>query len=138
MEQPRRGELRFDALVAQDRVTAAHVEHVVRTHVMRIAGAEREATAVIRALEERMPARHAIDEDVLGSIEQHFSLAGYVRMKGIDLLDLSLFESRFARRGLKLLRRDRPRGAARHGGHDDEPRPQSKPMHCSPISKLRS
>ena len=56
MEQTRGGELRFDALVAQDRIAAAHIEQVVRAHVMRVPDAEREAAARVRTLEERVPA----------------------------------------------------------------------------------
>src|SRR4029453_6132966 len=104
---------------------------------MRIAGAKRESSTVVRALEERVPARHAIHQDVLGSVEQRFSLTGHIGMQGIDLLDLSLLEDPLTCRAVRLLRCDSPCGSMRHGGHDDEPRPQSKPMHCSPISKLR-
>ena len=48
-----------------------------------------------------------------------------------------LLEGRFARAGLTLLRRDRPRGSIRHGGDDDEHHPQFKAMHCSPTPSRR-
>ena len=113
MEQTRGGELRFDALVAQDRIAAAHIEQVVRAHVMRVPDAEREASAIVRTLEERVPARHAVDQDVLGSVEQRFDLARDVRVQGFDFLCLRLLDGRLTRRGLRLLRDDRRRGSSR-------------------------
>ena len=98
MEQTRRGELRFDALVAQDRIAPAHIEHVVRAHVMRVPDAEREAAAIVRTLEERVPARHPVDQDVLGPVEQPFDLARDVRVQGLGFLRLHLLDGRLTRR----------------------------------------
>ena len=121
MEQTRGGELRFDSLVAQDRIAAAHVDHVVRAHVMRVTGAEREASARVRTLEERVPARHPVDQDVLGPVEQRFGLARDVRVQGLDFLCLRLLDGRLTRRGLRLLRDDRCRGSSRQGDDDEQP-----------------
>ena len=71
---------------------------------MRVAGAEREAAARVRALEERVPAQHAVDQDVLGPVDQRFALARHVRVQGLDLLRLLLLDGRLTRRGLRLLR----------------------------------
>ena len=130
MEQARRGELRFDALVAQDRIAAAHIEHVVRADVMRVPGAEREAAAIVRALEERVPARHAVDQDVLGSVEQRFDLARDVRVQGLDFLGLRLLDSRLTRRWLRLLRDD-DGGPTRQGDDEEQPRPAIVGTHRS-------
>ena len=133
MEQTRRGELRFDSLVAQDGIAAAHVEQVVRAHVMRVTGTESEASAIVRTLEERVPAWHAVDQDVLGSVHQRFGLTRHVRVQVLGFLRLRLLDGRLSRRALGLLCHDSCRGSS-HQDDDGDQSPQSNNTHGSPSS----
>ena len=76
---------------------------------MRVPDAEREPSAVVGTLEVRVPARHTVDQDVLGSVEQPFDLPRDVRVQGFDLLCLLLLDRRLTCRRLRLLRDDRRR-----------------------------
>src|SRR5262245_23676556 len=70
IEEARREKRRLDALVALDCETAADVDEVVRAHVPRVARAEREPTARVRALEERMDVELSGEQRRFGAIEE--------------------------------------------------------------------
>src|SRR5262245_25905714 len=103
VEQMRRCELRFDAFVAGNAVAAAQVDEGVGADGTLIAGAEREAASGVRARKERIPGDSLIDEDVLGFIDQPFSLAWAEREQARTLIRLRLLDERLASRSLGLL-----------------------------------
>ena len=71
-----------------------------------------------------MPTRHAVVQDVVGSVDQPFELARDVRVHDFGFLGLLLLDRRLARRWLRFLRDNRRRGSSRQGD-DREQRPHS-------------
>src|SRR6185295_15195112 len=81
IEESRREELRLDPLVAGERDAAAQIDHVVRTHVPRVARAQREAPTAVRALEERVEVQASGYQQVLDAVEDVFDLARFERVR---------------------------------------------------------
>ena len=79
-EEPQHDELRLEPKVPEERHGAAHVQGVVRTEVRYVAGAQREAAARVRVVEERMPADVAVRQHGLGKVEIALGRAWDVRM----------------------------------------------------------
>src|SRR5262245_33745868 len=132
MEDARRRELGLQQLVASGGIAAAYVHHVVRAHVMRVADAQRESTAVVRVVEERMPSRYAVDHDVLGSVEQGLHPSGFVWVEVVLLLRLSTLDHSLAGRVGRTLRK------RRQGQHDNQECTPQYGVHESPSLGVRS
>jgi hypothetical protein len=95
---------------------------------MRVAGAEGESSTVVRTGEERMPARHAVDQDILGATEQRFHLPGHVRLQFREFLHLRLLDGFRTCCRFRFLRGD-PRRPGSHYGHEGQQPPHSNTSH---------
>ena len=116
VEQPRRDELRLGAFVAQDRVAAAHVDVVVRAHVAGVADAEREPTAVVRAVQEGVPPQRPAFQNGVDPAKDPLDLARSVGLQVCRLRRLLLLDRRLPRRCWSGLRGIGARGLRRIGG----------------------
>src|SRR4029453_14970650 len=88
---------------------------------MRVPGTEGEASAVVRTGEERMPGRHTVHQNVLGSVEERLALPRDVRMQGLDLLRLLLLDRRLTRRRVRVLCNGGRRGSGRQDDENEQP-----------------
>ena len=103
VEYPRRDELDLGALVTLDRVAAACIDVVVRTHVARVADAKGEASAPVSAVQERVPPQGAAFQDGVNPLENALRLVRDVGVQGLRLGRLLLLDFPLARRCLRRL-----------------------------------